>query len=180
MLVFLREPYNPGALIARGDAFYFLGKFEHALVSYYRAGCQDNLLTKEKDHLKNVMARAKNAILNAVGDTSDKVSGLVAEVQKMLNDESFQLNFEEEESKEANDEKSIDQLIIDDSVEKKEKEKIEDVQLLEEFAADKAFLENILDNVADNSKIKDEVETALKFLTQRKHFWKQHGTSLKK
>ena len=32
VLINLREPDNPGALIARGDAFYFLGKFEHALV----------------------------------------------------------------------------------------------------------------------------------------------------
>ena len=32
VLEFLREPDNPGALIAKGDAFYFLGKFEHALV----------------------------------------------------------------------------------------------------------------------------------------------------
>ena len=183
MLVFLREPYNPGALIARGDAYYFLGKFEHALVSYNRAGCQDNLLTKEKEHLKNVMARAKNAILNAVGDNNDKTSSLVNEMQKMLKDESFQLDLdqkEEEDEDSNNGEKSIDQLIVDDSAEKIEKEKLEDVQLLEEFAADKAFLENILESVADNNKIKDEVETALKFLTQRKHFWKQHGTSLKK
>ena len=32
VLVFLREPDNPAALIARGDAFYFMGRFEHALV----------------------------------------------------------------------------------------------------------------------------------------------------
>ena len=32
VLVFLREPDNPAALIARGDAYYFLGRFEHALV----------------------------------------------------------------------------------------------------------------------------------------------------
>ena len=180
--MFLREPYNPGALLARGDAYYFLGKFEHALVSYYRAGCQDNLLTKEKEHLKNVMARAKNAILNAVGDNTDKVSGLVNQMQKMLRDENFRLDFDQNEDEEEpnSEERRIDQLILEDSKEKVEKEKLEDVQLLEEFAADKAFLENILETVADNSKIRDEVETALKFLTQRKHFWKQHGTSLKK
>ena len=34
VLVFLRESDNPGALIARGDAYYFLGRFEHALVRY--------------------------------------------------------------------------------------------------------------------------------------------------
>ena len=50
------------------------------------------------------------------------------------------------------------------------------MQLLEEFAADKAFLENIMDDISDNPKIKQEVDDALKFLTQRKHFWKQHGT----
>ena len=93
-MVFLREPYNPGALIARGDAYYFLGKFEHALVSYYRAGCQDNLLTKEKEHLKNVMARAKNAILNAVGDNTDK---FIHDMQKMVRDEKFQELIKEEE-----------------------------------------------------------------------------------
>ena len=42
----MREPNNPAALIARGDAHYFLGKFEHALVDYHRARSQDNLLTK--------------------------------------------------------------------------------------------------------------------------------------
>ena len=50
------------------------------------------------------------------------------------------------------------------------------MQLLEEFAADKAFLESIMDNISDNQKIKQEVDDALKFLNQRKHFWKQHGT----
>ena len=43
VLSFLREPDNPGALIAQGDAFYFLGKFEHALVSYSRAKVNENL-----------------------------------------------------------------------------------------------------------------------------------------
>ena len=42
VLSFLREPDNPGALIAQGDAFYFLGKFEHALVSYSRAQVAGN------------------------------------------------------------------------------------------------------------------------------------------
>ena len=46
VLVTMREPNNPAALIARGDAHYFLGKFEHALVDYHRARSQDNLLTK--------------------------------------------------------------------------------------------------------------------------------------
>ena len=127
-MVFLREPYNPGALIARGDAYYFLGKFEHALVSYYRARCQDNLLTKEKEHLKNVMARAKNAILNAVGDNTDK---FIHDMQKMVRDEKFQeLIKEEEEEKEENEEEiTIDQFICDNTEEKLEKEKIEDVQV---------------------------------------------------
>ena len=127
-MVFLREPYNPGALIARGDAYYFLGKFEHALVSYYRAGCQDNLLTKEKEHLKNVMARAKNAILNAVGDNTDK---FIHDMQKMVRDEKFQelIKEEEEEEEENEEEITIDQFICDNTEEKLEKEKIEDVQV---------------------------------------------------
>ena len=41
---------------------------------------------------------------------------------------------------------------------------------------DKEFLENIIGNISDNPKIKQEVDDALKFLNQRKHFWKQHGT----
>lgn len=46
VLVFLREPDNPAALIARGDAYYFLGRFEHALVR--RVGIME-------DHIYHLM-----------------------------------------------------------------------------------------------------------------------------
>ena len=46
VLLHLREPYNPGALIVKGDALYHMGMFEHSLVSYYRAARQPDLLSK--------------------------------------------------------------------------------------------------------------------------------------
>ena len=48
VLVFLRESDNPGALIARGDAYYFLGRFEHALVRYCTKlfGCESSPISR--------------------------------------------------------------------------------------------------------------------------------------
>ena len=48
VLVILREPTNPGALLVRGDALYHLGRFEHSLVSYYQASRQPDLITRCK------------------------------------------------------------------------------------------------------------------------------------
>ena len=36
VLVTLRYPNNPGALLVQGDALYHTGLFEHSLVSYYK------------------------------------------------------------------------------------------------------------------------------------------------
>ena len=60
-----------------------------------------------------------------------------------------------------------------------ERELDEDAQLLEEFAVDKAFLEDIRTKLNDNLQIRDEVDSGLKFLNERKNFWKQHGPSFK-
>ena len=38
VLVTLRYPSNPGALLVQGDALYHTGLFEHSLVSYYKVG----------------------------------------------------------------------------------------------------------------------------------------------
>ena len=44
---------------------------------------------------------------------------------------------------------------------------------------DKAFLEKIRSKLNDNLKIRNEVDNGLKFLSERKNFWKQHGPSFK-
>ena len=46
VLVELRNPCNPGALLVRGDALYHMGRFEHSLVSYYKASRQPGLLAR--------------------------------------------------------------------------------------------------------------------------------------
>ena len=179
VLITLREPDNPAALIARGDAYYFLGKFEHALVSYNRASKKDNLLTKEKDHLVNVMARAKNAILNAVRDNSET---FCADMKKMIKTQLpkdfLSLDTEKDPHKSANFEFEPSRRLRRMSVVERGLE--EDAQLLEEFAVDKVFLEDIRLKLNDNLKIRDEVDSGLKFLNERKIFWKQHGPNLKK
>ena len=174
VLINLREPDNPAALIARGDAYYFQGRFEHALVNYNRASNQGNLLTKEKDHLVNVMARAKNAILNAVRDNSDS---FCEDMRKMiashLPKDFLTIDTDTDPNKTANIE------FVPSNRRRRmsmfEKEKDEDGQLLEEFAVDKAFLEDIRLKLSDNLKITKEVDSGLKFLGDRKNFWKQHG-----
>ena len=42
VLVTLRYPCNPGALIVQGDALYHTGLFEHSLVSYYKVVLVNN------------------------------------------------------------------------------------------------------------------------------------------
>ena len=178
VLLTLREPDNPAALIARGDAYYFLGKFEHALVSYNRASAQDNLLTKEKDHLVNVMARAKTAILNAMRDNSDS---FCTDMKKMISihipKDFLTIDTEEDPNKTANFEFTPSKRLRRKSV--VERDLDEDAQLLEEFAVDKAFLEDIRTKLKDNLQIRDEVDSGLQFLNERKNFWKQHGPSFK-
>ena len=82
VLVTLRYPSNPGALLVQGDALYHTGLFEHSLVSYYKVGKlpqediptlfiafvekqasrQPDILTKERAHLAHATPRAELAI----------------------------------------------------------------------------------------------------------------------
>ena len=178
VLITLREPDNPAALIARGDAYYFLGRFEHALVSYNRANMQGNLLTKEKDHLVNVMARARTAIMNAMRNNSD---AFCTDMGKMINShlpkDFLTIDTEAEPNKTTDHDFSLNKRLRRKSL--VEREADEDSQLLQEFAVDKAFLENIRSKLNDNLKIRNEVDKGLQFLNERKNFWKQHGPSFK-
>ena len=178
VLVTLREPDNPGALIAKGDAYYFMGRFEHALVSYNRANSMENLLTKEKDHLVNVMARAKNAILNAMRDNSDSFCEHMRQmISSHLPRDFLTIDTESDPHKSADIEFAPGAHRRRKSVIQKDQD--EDAQLLEEFAVDKAFLETIRTKLNDNLKIRKEVDSGIKFLNERKNFWKQHGPSFK-
>ena len=93
--------------------------------SYYRAEDQENLLTKEKDHLVNVMARAKNAILNAVGDSTETFT---SDMKRMVKDGNFGAFLEDPTEEDEREQDFIP--ILEDQNEKKEKEKQEDTQVL--------------------------------------------------
>ena len=87
------------------------------------------MLTKEKNHLVNVMARAKNAILNAVGDNSEN---FVADMQKMIDSDELKNFMDNESDQESESLKNNDTipLDIDTSAADKEKERNEDIQVL--------------------------------------------------
>ena len=153
-------------------------------------------MTKEKEHLVNVIARARNAILNAVKDNTDN---FFDDMKNMIESEEFDVDIltkEETEKKEpriVDEFESIIELSPSEISAKKEAERLEDAQvkdvnrlkfsnvfqLLEEFSEDKAFLEKIKSKVSDNNQLMDEVESGLNFLIVRKNFWRQHGTNLK-
>ena len=88
-------------------------------------------MTKEKEHLTNVMARAKNAIINAVGDNSENV---ITDLKNMLNNENFKIfivdNTEEDKDTEMenNDVKRKSIFQIED-VKTDDKEELEDMQV---------------------------------------------------
>ena len=153
-------------------------------------------MTKEKEHLVNVIARARNAILNAVKDNTDN---FFDDMKNMIESEEFDVDIltkEETEKKEpriVDEFESIIELSPSEISAKKEAERLEDAQvkdvnrlkfsnvfqLLEEFSEDKAFLEKIKSKVSDNNQLMDEVESGLNFLIVRKNFWRQHGTNVK-
>ena len=75
------------------------------------------------------MARAKNAILNAVGDNSEN---FVADMQKMIDSDELKNFMDNESDQESESLKNNDTipLDIDTSVADKEKERNEDIQVL--------------------------------------------------
>ena len=83
------------------------------------------MLTKEKDHLVNVMARAKNAILNAVGDSTETFT---SDMKRMVKDGNFGAFLEDPTEEDEREQDFIP--ILEDQNEKKEKEKQEDTQVL--------------------------------------------------
>ena len=75
------------------------------------------------------MARAKNAILNAVGDNSEN---FVADMQKMIDSDELKNFMDNESDQESESLKNNDTipLDIDTSAADKEKERNEDIQVL--------------------------------------------------
>ena len=75
------------------------------------------------------MARAKNAILNAVGDNSEN---FVADMQKMIDSDELNNFMDNESDQESESLKNNDTipLDIDTSAADKEKERNEDIQVL--------------------------------------------------
>ena len=52
VLINFNDPDNPGALIVQANSLYAMGDFEHALVSYYRAIKNENILMSEKEEIQ--------------------------------------------------------------------------------------------------------------------------------
>ena len=133
-----------------------------------------------------MIARARNAILNAVKESTENYFN---DMRNMISDERFDVDVLNEET-EKKEQKFVDEFesIMEPTPSeisiKKEAERREDVQvggedenhsnktlidiqLLEEFSIDKAFLERIQSKVKDNNKLKEEVDSGLNFLIQR-------------
>ena len=94
--------------------------------SYYRAEDQDNLLTKESDHLVNVIARAKNAILNAVGDSSETFT---TDIKNVIEGGNIEQYLKDDSTEDDVQDGNVIPKIVDIN-EQKEKEKQEDVQVI--------------------------------------------------
>ena len=94
--------------------------------SYYRAEDQDNLLTKESDHLVNVIARAKNAILNAVGDSSETFT---TDIKNMIEEGNVEQYLKDDSNENDEQDGNVIPNIVDVN-EQKEKQKKEDVQVI--------------------------------------------------
>ena len=94
--------------------------------SYYRAEDQDNLLTKESDHLVNVIARAKNAILNAVGDSSETFT---TDIKNVIEGGNIEQYLKDDSTEDDMQDGNVIPKIVDIN-EQKEKEKQEDVQVI--------------------------------------------------
>ena len=96
--------------------------------------CQENLTTKEKEHLVNVIARARNAILNAVKESTEKYFN---DMRNMISDERFDVDIFNEET-EKKEQKFVDEFesILEPTPSeisiKKEAERREDVQVRRE------------------------------------------------
>ena len=151
VLVELRNPTNPGALLVRGDALYHLGRFEHSLVSYYKAARQPDILARERLHLALATPRAELAIrsaLRASGPISRRrMEGAVRLLQSR-----------------------VPVLVQPDT------EGLGDAAL-EEMAVDRRYLAGLLGRLGEGGgNIQDEVARALGFLGKRRHFWQQHKT----
>ena len=73
------------------------------------------------------MARAKNAILNAAGDNTDH---FITDMENLLNDGKYQHLVEEEDENKEETPNSPEELILLESLRDLEKEKLEDVQVL--------------------------------------------------
>jgi tetratricopeptide (TPR) repeat protein len=140
----LRNPNNPGALLVRGDALYHLGRFEHSLVSYYKAARQPDILTRERLHLALATPRAELAIrsaLRASCPTSRRASRVPAPVQPDL-----------EGLASGEGDKALAEMAVD-----------------RRFLS--GLLGRLGEG---GGSLQAEVVTALGFLGKRRHFWQQH------
>ena len=134
--------------------------------SYYRAEDQDNLLTKESDHLVNVIARAKNAILNAVGDSSETFT---TDIKNMIEEGNIEQYLKDDSTEDDEQDGNVIPIIVDIN-EQKEKEKQEDVQVTKYFLI---CLHNVHNLISSYLKSLQQIRLFLRifwrtFLTIRK------------
>ena len=160
ILVQLNQPGNPTALLVQAGAFYAMGDFEHALVSYHRANMASNLLMKEKDEIMEGIKQSEEAIKNCLTVPEnpfrniEQATGIFG--QHFLTDSLYELK-----SKLTRSRNEGRRLVA------KKSDFSEDIIYIEKFLSR-------LEEVGGGSRLTCEASSALDYLADRKEFWSQH------
>ena len=160
ILVQLNQPVNPTALLVQAGAFYAMGDFEHALVSFHRASMASNLLMKEKDEIMEGIKQSEEAIKNCLAVPENPFRNIEQATelfgQHFLTESLFELKSKltksRNESKPVTSKKSVFS---------------EDIHYIEKFLLR-------MEELGGGSRLRSEATTALDYLADRKEFWGQH------
>ena len=160
ILVQLNQPVNPTALLVQAGAFYAMGDFEHALVSFHRASMASNLLMKEKDEIMEGIKQSEEAIKNSLAVPEnpfrniEEATGLFG--QHFLTESLYELK--SKLTKSRNESKPLLTKKSDFS---------EDINYIERFLVR-------MEELGGGSGLTSEAASALDYLADRKEFWSQH------
>ena len=160
ILVQLNQPGNPTALLVQAGAFYAMGDFEHALVSFHRANMASNLLMKEKEEILEGIKQSEEAIKNCLTVPENPFRNIQQATgvfgQHFLTESLFELKSKLTRSR--NESKPLPTRKSDFS---------EDINYIEKFLAR-------LEELGGGSGLTCEASSALDYLADRKEFWSQH------
>ena len=160
ILVQLNQPANPTALLVQAGAFYAMGDFEHALVSFHRANMASNLLMKEKEEILEGIKQSEEAIKNCLTVPENPFRNIQQATgvfgQHFLTESLFELKSKLTRSR--NESKPLPTRKSD-------------------FSEDINYMENLLvrmEELGGGSGLPSEAASALDYLADRKEFWSQH------